>query len=125
MSPVARDARALALSHGASEDAVDALRSKDVLLGILKQTNIDKDIWEDVLDACDLGNLSALALASGLLDVKTAEQDLFLTADEADVRILHSDVFPMPYVIETACQRSYQCRFGMLTSSLRAFPVLN
>lgn len=65
---------------------MDALRSKDELLGVLKQSNIDKDIWEDIADACDLGDLSALALASGLLDVKTVEQDLFLTADEADVR---------------------------------------
>ena len=80
-----RDAQALAASNNAPEDAMDALRTRNVLLGILKDANIEKDIREDVADACELSNLDALALASGLMDVATVAEDCFLTTDEAEV----------------------------------------
>lgn len=76
----------MALSHGAPEAAVDALRTRDVLLNILSEANVEHDIREDVADACEINNLSALALASGLLDVAAVADLCFLTHDEADVR---------------------------------------
>ena len=83
-----RDAQALALSHGAPEAAVDALRTRDLLLSILTEANIEHDIREDVADACEINSLCALAFASGLLDVAAVADLCFLTTDEADVRYI-------------------------------------
>lgn len=83
-----RDAQALALTHGAEESAIDALRQRETLLQILTDANIEKDICEDVVDACEISSLNALALASGLMDTATVADLCYLTTDEADVRSL-------------------------------------
>jgi hypothetical protein len=65
---------------------MDALRTREVLLSILTSANIEKDICEDVADACELSNLDALAIASGLMAIAEVAEQCFLTTDEADVR---------------------------------------
>lgn len=94
-----RDAQALALSHGAPDTAIDSLRTRDMLLSILKEANIEKDICEDVADTCALSNLNALALASGLMDVQTVAVTCYLTTEEADVR---ASLYPLHYVLPSS-----------------------
>lgn len=81
-----RNAQALALKYGAAESAIDALRTRELLLSILKDANIEDDICEDVADTCDLNSLNALALASGLVEVAAVADMCYLTKDEAEVR---------------------------------------
>jgi hypothetical protein len=81
----AREAQSLALKHGAPEAAIDSLRTRDTLLSILQDAKIDHGICEDVADACELNSLTALALASGLMDKAVVAELCYLTTDEAEV----------------------------------------
>lgn len=82
---VSRQAHELALKHGAEPDDIEQLCSREALLSILTEANIEADICEDVADTCDLSNLNALSIASGLLDTEQIAQYCFLTKDEAEV----------------------------------------
>lgn len=79
------DAYQVALQHGAKDEDILALRTREALLEILQETNIEADICEDVADACELNDLDALAIASGLLSVDQVAESCFLTKDEAEV----------------------------------------
>lgn len=80
-----KDAHALALKNGAEPGNIEQLCSRESLLSILTDANIEADICEDVADTCDLSNLNAFALASGLLSIEQIAQFCFLTKDEAEV----------------------------------------
>ena len=80
-----KDAHELALKSGAEPGDIEQLCSREALLSILTDANIEDDICEDVADTCDLSNLNALAIASGLLSIEQIAQFCFLTKDEAEV----------------------------------------
>lgn len=80
-----RDAHELAMSTGASAAAIETLCTREALLGILTDANIESDICEDVCDSCELNSLNALAIASGLLSKDVIAELCFLTKDEAEV----------------------------------------
>lgn len=79
------DAYQVALKHGAKDEQIQALRTREALLEILQETNIESDICEDVADACEINDLDALAIASGLLTTDEVAESCFLTKDEAEV----------------------------------------
>ena len=79
------EAHQLALSTGASAPDLENLCSREALLSILTDANIEQDICEDVCDTCELSNPNALTIASGLLSVEQIAKLCFLTNDEAEV----------------------------------------
>lgn len=83
------EAHQLALSTGASAPDLENLCSREALLSILTDANIEQDICEDVCDTCELSNLNALTIASGLLSVEQVAKFCFLTKDEAEVVLSH------------------------------------
>ena len=95
-----------ALKHSAEPHAIEALQTRDTLLQILTEANIQADICEDVADTCDLSNLNALAIASGLLSTDKIAQHCFLTKDEAEVgNLLFSSPACMPALVAAASTR--------------------
>jgi hypothetical protein len=102
----AREAQALALKFGGPEAAIDSLRTRDMLLNILQEAKIEHDICEDVADACELNSLTALALASGLMDKAVVAELCYLTKDEAEVSALISSA-PLfaPWLEALVCLR--------------------
>lgn len=98
------DAYQVALQHGAKDEDILALRTRDALLEILQETNIEADICEDVADACEINDLDALAIASGLLSVDEVAESCFLTKDEAEVNPF---LVPVAFVLVAgACHMS-------------------
>jgi hypothetical protein len=100
-SAFSREAYELALKHGAEQKAIDKLTTRDALLSILTDANIEADICEDVADTCDLSNLNALAIASGILDAQQIAQFCFLTNDEAEVLL--------PWLLTTCVGNVHEC----------------
>lgn len=89
MSASASDAYQVALQHGAKDEDIQKLRTREALMQILQEANIEEDICEDVVDACDISNLDALAIASGLFTVNEVADTCFLTKDEAEVCLFY------------------------------------
>jgi hypothetical protein len=81
----AKEASELALTHGAPEAAMAALRTRDTLLNILEEANVEKEICEDVADTCEMYDLDALTIASGILDREKIAEMCYLTIAEAEV----------------------------------------
>jgi hypothetical protein len=80
-------AHCLALQHGATAADIEKLCSREALLSILTEANVAQDICEDVCDTCELSNLSAITIASGVLSTEQIAEFCFLTNDEAEVCI--------------------------------------
>jgi hypothetical protein len=91
-SSYSRDAQELALEHGAPEVSMTELCQRSTLLNILQDANIEADICEDIAQTCELINLNALCIASGLLSINKIANLCFLTDDEAEVCYFSMDV---------------------------------
>jgi hypothetical protein len=110
------EAHSLALRCGASATEVEKLCSREALLSILTDANIEQDICEDVCDTCELGNLNAITIASGVLSTEQIAQFCFLTKDEAEA-CTHSvpssfseqapGLFPTGAYLPICCDRKY------------------
>lgn len=102
------EAHQLALSTGASAPDLENLCNREALLSILTDANIEQDICEDVCDTCELSNLNALTIASGLLSVEQVAKFCFLTKDEAEV-CLEFVHFPL----RCSCKPAYLTRCAL------------
>ena len=72
------------VGHGTSQGVVDRCSSLDFLKECLQRTpGLDAELLQDVLDACEMNELTALLLGAGDLSEADAADKLFLTKDEA------------------------------------------
>lgn len=78
------DAEALARGAGTAEDIIENVKGQDFLQRCLAKAKFTPDLLQDTLDACDINDLNALVLGSGLLSVTEASEKLFLMQDEAN-----------------------------------------
>lgn len=81
------EAEANALQAGTSQDALDQCKSPEFLQACLeigvKLGKFDQDLLQDITDACDINDLTALELGGGLLTLSEASEKLFLMPNEA------------------------------------------
>ena len=66
-----------------STEAIEAARRRSLLLKMLKRAAIDKDIVDDVADACEIKEYTVLHLASEELSADAVAQELYLTEEES------------------------------------------
>lgn len=78
-------AKQRALSNGSAEQSVQRALSKEFLFVCLGKAKIDAELLDDIAEACEMNEFSALTLASGDLSVSDAADKLFLMEDEASV----------------------------------------
>ncbi|GLI59925.1 hypothetical protein VaNZ11_001972 [Volvox africanus] len=76
-------AEGLARSSGTSEDILQRVLGQEFLLKCLRKAKFSPDLLQDTADACEINDLNALVLGSGLLSVSEASEKLFLMQDEA------------------------------------------
>ncbi|PNH07996.1 hypothetical protein TSOC_005495 [Tetrabaena socialis] len=76
-------AEGLARSSGTDEDVLQRVQGQDFLMSCLRKAKFSADLLQDTADACDINDLNALVLASGIMTVTEASEKLFLMQDEA------------------------------------------
>ncbi|GFR49055.1 hypothetical protein Agub_g11081 [Astrephomene gubernaculifera] len=76
-------AEELARSSGTPDDIVKLVLGQEFLMKCLRKAKFTADLLQDTADACEINDLNALVLGSGLLSVVEASEKLFLMQDEA------------------------------------------
>eukprot|EP00798_Chlamydomonas_sp_ICE-L_P030421 gene30421-35426_t len=72
-----------AKAAGTPQNIIDIVSTPEFLHSCLRKAKLDPDLVQDVVDACDMNELTAIYLGSGELADGEAEEKLFLMEDEA------------------------------------------
>ncbi|KAG2483751.1 hypothetical protein HYH03_017406 [Edaphochlamys debaryana] len=73
----------LAKASGTPDDVLERAQGHDFLVKCLRKAKFNADLLQDTVDACEINDLNAVVLGSGLLSVTEASEKLFLMQDEA------------------------------------------